>query len=199
MFRTATKPLRVRPQKVQQASLCPCTVGLQYDVVTLLKGKQSALNILEIDIPCLDEVHGQPGPTHNQLKTTADTFFLPLYGEKSSMTMNDAHARFYRSRKKPPLLKKLPPTDSNKQLHVFRAHLQMLLWKAADQHDPPEEDRDITNFGWHIEGSTITPAVSTVPVAPQVLLDVVNCSCIAEGYAAAAYAAVVTAKTTKRN
>ena len=94
--------------------------------------------------------------------------------------MNEARAHIYRGRKKPPPLKKLPPTDANLQLHVLRAHLQMLLWKAADQRDQPEE---LANFGWSIEGSTVTPAVSTVPVAPQVLLDVVSCSCTAEGKA----------------
>ena len=95
------------------------------------------------------------------------------------VAMSDAHARFFRGRKKPPPLKKLQPTDANLQLHVLRAHLQMLLWKAADQRDPPEETRDIANFGWSIDGSTITPTVSTAPVAPQALLDVVSCSCTA--------------------
>ena len=56
----------------------------------------------------------------------------------------------------------------------------MLLWKAADLRDPPEEARNIANFGWSIDGSAITPAVSTAPVAPQVLLDAVSCSCNAE-------------------
>ena len=32
------------------------------------------------------------------------------------------------------------------QLHVLRAHHQMLLWKSEDQRDPPEEARDIDNF-----------------------------------------------------
>ncbi|KAK2176687.1 hypothetical protein NP493_646g01106 [Ridgeia piscesae] len=94
--------------------------------------------------------------------------------------MNDARGHFYHGHKKPPPLKKLPPTDANLQLHVLRAHLQMLLWKAADQRDPPEEARNIANFGWNIEGSAITPAVSTAPVAPQALLDAVSCSCTAE-------------------
>ena len=53
--------------------------------------------------------------------------------------MNDAHARFYSSRMKPPPLKKLPPTDANLQQHMLQAQLQLLLWKAADQRDPPEE------------------------------------------------------------
>ena len=93
---------------------------------TIGKVKQSELNILEIYIPGLNEVLGQLGTTHDQLKATTDTFFLPLYEEKSSV-MDDGCARFYCSSKKPPPLKKLPPTDSNLQLHVFQAQLQMLL------------------------------------------------------------------------
>ena len=97
--------------------------------------------------------------------------------------MSDARTRFFRGRKKSLQLKKLPPTEANLQLHVLRAHLQVLLWKAADQREPPEETRDIANFGWSIDGSIITPTVSTAPVAHQALLDVVSCSCTAEGKA----------------
>ena len=93
--------------------------------------------------------------------------------------MNDARGHFYRDHKKHPPLKTFPPIDANLQLHVLRAHLQMLLWKAADQRDPPEEARNIANFGWNIEGSAITTAGSTAPVAPQALLDAVSCSCTA--------------------
>ena len=57
--------------------------------------------------------------------------------------------------------------------------IDMLLWKAADQRGPPEEARNFANFGWNIEGSAITTAVSTAPVAPQALLDAVSCSCTA--------------------
>ena len=47
----------------------------------------------------------------------------------------------------------------------------------------PEETGDIANFDWSIDGSIITPTVSTAPVAPQALLHVVSCSCMAEGKA----------------
>ena len=57
------------------------------------------INETEIGIPGLDQVLGQPGATHTQLQETASTFFLPLYGQKSCTTMNDAHAHFYRGRK----------------------------------------------------------------------------------------------------
>ncbi|KAK2160229.1 hypothetical protein NP493_1659g00004 [Ridgeia piscesae] len=105
--------------------------------------------------------------------------------------MNDARAHFYRGHNKPPQLKKLPPTDANLLLHVLRAHLQMLLRKAAEQRDPHVEAINIANFGWNIEGSVITPAVSTAPVAPQALLDIISCSCTA----AQAFRARTTANT----
>ena len=103
--------------------------------------------------------------------------------QHSCTAMSDARDRFFRGRKKPQPLKKLLSTDANLKLHVLRAHLQMLLWKAADQRDSPEETRYIANFGWSIDGSIFTPTVSTVSVAPQALLDVVRCSCTAEGKA----------------
>ena len=62
--------------------------------------------------------------------------------------------------KKPPQLKKLPPTDANLMLHILRAHLQVMLWKAASQGEPPAEFRDITPFGWEVaNGGAVMPAL----------------------------------------
>ena len=152
---------RLGPRKCSQLLGIHALSGCDTVSYPFGKGQKSALNLLEIDIPGLDQVLGQPGATHAQLQETAYTFFLPLYGEKGCTTINDVRAHSYRCHKKPPPLKKLPPTDANLQLHVLRAHLQMILWKAADQRDPPEEARNIANFGWNIERSAITPAVST--------------------------------------
>ena len=160
---------------------CSQLLGLQYSVVPIQKRKDIGTQA--------------PGDRHTRSRSSArtawrdprsaqgDSFFLPLYGQKSCSTMNDTCARLFHSRKKPPPLKKLLLTDVNLLLHVLRAHLQMLLWKAADQHDPPEEAQDIGNFDWTIKGSTIALTVSTAPVAPQALLDVVSCSCTTEGKA----------------
>ena len=106
----------VRPQKVQSASRYPRTVTLRYSVVPLWKRKKvSAQSPRDIYIPGLDQVLGQPGAAHAQLHETAYTFFLPLYGQKGCTTMNNARAHSYRCHKKPPPLKKLPPTDANLQ------------------------------------------------------------------------------------
>ena len=65
-------------------------------------------------------------------------------------------------------------------LHVL-AHLQVMLWKSADQPRPPPESEDITKFGWVYKDGIPMPAVSEETIAPQALLDVVKCGCKAEG------------------
>ena len=152
------------------------------------KGKKSALKVLmNNDIDGLQDVLWEPDISQGQLKANAGAFFLALYGPKKTDSLNSARYKMYMSRKKPPPLKKLPPplkklpTDNNLQLHVLRAHLQMMLWKAADQRHPPVDARGIRRFGWDVkEFGVVTPSVSNAPVAPQGLLDVVSCSCSAE-------------------
>ena len=159
---------------MQSTSRYPRTVRLRYSVIHLWKKKKVSA---QDPRPDLEQLLGQPGVAHAQLHETAYTFFLRLYGQKGCTTMNDAHAHYYRGHKKPPLLKKLPPTDANLQLHVLRAHQTS---DATAEGRGPEEARNIANFGWKIEGSAITLAVSTAPVALQTSRDVVSCSCTAE-------------------
>ena len=119
---------------------CPCD-----------KDKKSALTVLmNNDLDSLQYVLGEPGISQGQLKATTGALFLAIYGQKKTHSLNIARYKMYMSRKKPPPLKKLPPTDSNLQLHVLRAHLQMMLWKAADQMHPPVYARDIRRFGWDV-------------------------------------------------
>ena len=92
--------------------------------------------------------------------------------------MNEARDDIYRRRKKPPELKKLPPTDANVMIHTKRAHLQMMLWKAADKVKAPTETRDIKNYGWLITyGRSVVPIVSTRAMAPVHLLGITSCNC----------------------
>ena len=70
---------------------------------------------------------------------------------KKTDSLNTARYKMYMSRNNPPPLKKPPPTDSNLQLHVLRAQLQPMLWKAADQRHPPVDSRDIRRFGWDVK------------------------------------------------
>ena len=133
------------------------------------------------DIDGLRDALWEPDISQGQLKATAGAFFLAIYGQKKTDSLNTARYKMYMSRKRPPPLKKLQPTDNNLQLYVLRAHLQIMLWKAADKRHPPVDARDNRRFGWDVkEGGIVTPSVSNAPVAPHGLLYVVSCSCSAE-------------------
>ena len=56
---------------------------------------------------------------------------------------------------KPMRIMALPPIEANSYVHVRRAPLQMMLWKAADQQSPPKVD--ITQFGWEVKGGIPSP------------------------------------------
>ena len=125
---------------------------------------------------------GEECATQTDLQKAGTSFFLSLYCQKESTSLNAARHDIYRKRKNPPPLKSLPPTDAYLALHVQRAHLQMLLWKAADKFDPP--DIQLTDYGWEVkEHEHVMPAVSREPAAPSKLMDVISCSCKAEGKA----------------
>ena len=91
----------------------------------------------------------------------------------------------YTKTKAMPRLRNLPPnTSTNLFLHVQRAHPQMTLWKAADQHSPP--DIDVSNFGWEMKAGVLSPCIDPEPTGPPALVDVVSCRCRAAGKACAA-------------
>ena len=57
----------------------------------------------------------------------------------------------------------------------------MLLWKAADQHSPPEDSVNITNFGWEFKDGIPIPVIDHSDLAPSELTDVIKCQCKAQG------------------
>ena len=83
-------------------------------------------------------------PTHfGKGKTQAlcpdATFFAKLYGGKQMKitSMNELRFQLFTSRKaKAPAIKNLPPTLKH---HLMRAHLQTMIWRAADQQGPPAD------------------------------------------------------------
>ena len=95
--------------------------------------------MLDGDFPGLDHVLGELGTTHEDLLNTATTFFLALYGQPAETSIESARFPLYTRNKKSPNVKALPPKSPNMFLHVLRAHLQTMLWKAADQQSPPDE------------------------------------------------------------
>ena len=148
------------------------------DTVSYLNGKGnvSALKVLnQNNITGLDSELGETGASEADLMATSTAFYLALYSQKKSNKINSARYDIFIKRKNPPPLKSLSPTESNMALHVQRAHLQVLLWKAADKPDPPSVN--ITDYGWEVsEHDHVMPVLSKSPAAPGELMDVISCS-----------------------
>ena len=106
------------------------------------KGNISALKILSAGhFPGLFDVLGEEGATQADLMEVGKQFFSALYGHPTGTSMTQAHYNIHSHKQGKPLrIMYLPPTDIHLYLHVWRAHLQMLLWKAADQQGPPGVD-----------------------------------------------------------
>lgn len=83
---------------------------------------------------------------------------------------------------KTPPSKNLPSMDSNFFLHTLKTHLQLQFWKTADKDDRPAAAAEISNCGWEVtqEGAVI-PSIWNMKSAQ--LLDIISCSCHAEGKA----------------
>lgn len=140
------------------------------------KGKVSALKAMRAVPGKLLHIIGEEGATDSQITQAVRAFFLALYKQRRSVTLNAARYEIFRKSKTPPALKTLPPTERNMYLHGQRAHLQVQLWKAADRPHPPA--LDITKFGWNLkEGEIVMPSLDASPVGPPALLDIVSCCC----------------------
>ena len=68
--------------------------------------------------------------------------FTELYGVVKGTCMNKARYEIYmkKSSNELPSIKVLSLTDQNFMDHTLRAHLQVMLWKEADQKHTPTFD-----------------------------------------------------------
>ena len=95
--------------------------------------------------------------------------------------MESARFTLFTRKIKNPKIMALPPTSPNLMLHVWRAHLQIMLQKVADHQTPPDECSNITNFGWKIGDGIPVPVTGASDPAPPQLIDVIWCQCKAQG------------------
>ena len=147
------------------------------------KGKIHALNVIMAgNFPGLSEVLGEEHTTDDDFLKLGHQYFAALYGQKPGTSMNDARYNLFTKKKgKLMCIMALPPTDINLLYHMQRAHLAMILWKAAKLKKPPHID--ITKHGWTLKNGIPIPTYSVSTPAPPELLNVLSCSCKAEGRA----------------
>ncbi|MCG7883058.1 MAG: hypothetical protein JAY96_15870 [Candidatus Thiodiazotropha endolucinida] len=145
------------------------------------KGKVTALNTMTSgDYPGL-AIIGDVGTTRPDLMTAAMPFFIALYGQPQGTSMESVRFTLFTKKKRNPKVMSLPPTSANLMQHILRAHLQVMLWKAANCNGPPDESKDITQFGWEFRDEIPIPVIAEGDPAPPELLDVIRCQCKAQG------------------
>ena len=147
------------------------------------KGKISALKVLlEGNFIELSDVLGEEHATDDELLSLGQIFFAALYGQPEGTTMNDARHNIYIKKKgKLMQIMCLPPTDKNLLHHLKRAQLAVMLGKAANQTKPP--DIELTDYSWTFKGDIPMPLFAADSPAPPELLNVLSCSCKAQGKA----------------
>ena len=112
---------------------------------------------------------GDIDSNRNYIFQTGKTFFAKSYGGKPMKitSMNELRFQLFTFRKaKAPAIKNLPPTDEALEHHLMRAHLQTMIWRAADQQGPPAVSFEITNFGWKVLDGIPHPITTLANIAP---------------------------------
>ena len=138
------------------------------------KGKMTAINLLLKSNVTL-HAFVDPLATEQEWVREGLHFMSYLYGGEASVSVSSLRFLLFSKKKEPPKIKCLPPTDDAALQHIRRARLQVLLWRAADQMEPPE--LDITQYGWKIQNNIPTPVSGVSAIAPRALLQCVACGC----------------------
>ena len=136
------------------------------------KGKATAINML-----MKEDLHLEALLENNDAEAiyAGKNFISSLYGGMSGEDLDHLRYKIFSEKRDPPKIRNLPPTNEAAAHHIKRAHLQTLLWAAAEQQSPPKVDS--TKFGWKKSGNTLIPVPGANAVAPPELLKVVACSC----------------------
>ena len=141
------------------------------------KGKVSAMSVLKKHGLMGLSSFGDINANEDDLFHSAKVLFSHWYGCRN-MSSN-IRAGIFESRKNPPRLICLPPTDEALKMHVRRSHLQAILWKSADREEPPT--LDISKYGWQFtDDEAPSPCHGVTEVGPMELMKVVACGCAAE-------------------
>ena len=141
------------------------------------KGKISALKTLLTGEFTPLQVLGDVGASCDEIFCAALPYYLALYGQAPTTSLQKARFDLFCKNKKHPKIMSLPATEDNVKLHILRAHLQVMLWKSANFAKPPNESLDIAMFGWKLSNDIPLPTVSSSPPAPQEILELINCQC----------------------
>lgn len=136
------------------------------------KGKLSAVKLLSnVELECI----GDSQFDRDVVLTAGRHFFCLLYGSKPLLSMEELRYKNFSSKANIPKIRSLPPTGEALNKHILRCHLQVLLWKSAEDRCPP--DVHIEDYGWSMNNQELEPDIGVTTMAPPELMKVVACGC----------------------
>ena len=113
---------------------------------------------------------GDPCMTAEEIGKAGVRLFVILFGGKQNDSLNFLRYEKFLEIASPSKAidqQKLPPTERAAHFHSLRVHLQVMLWKRLtykDIHLAPEQ------WGWNLDGTTLTPVMTDMAAAPETLL-----------------------------
>ena len=112
--------------------------------------------------------------THETVADAGEKLLIALYGgPEEEKDLNSFRLKCFRKAtvrcKKQVKLEKLPPTAAASKQHFLRVYHQVQLWQSNPL--PPEQ------WGWTLETGGLVPITTTLPPAPDQLLNLISCTC----------------------
>ena len=133
------------------------------------KGNVTALNNMVSGIYQCLAIIGGIDTTQTELMNAAMPSFVSLWSTTSNIhgIYLPQYIHKKNRKKRNPKVMALHPTSANLLQHMFCAHLQIMLWKAADCEGTAGESRDITKFGWYFQIKIYIPVIAECHPAPS--------------------------------
>jgi len=126
------------------------------------------------------KIFNSPDSSHDEIQKAGETFLLKLYGARNHWT--SLYAYRYIAYKKGISLTSLasslqlaafPPTSAAAKQHSYRTYLAVQEW-TGNYLQP-------TELGWKLENNIFLPVETEHTIAPDTLLNMISCSCKANG------------------
>ncbi|CAH3151769.1 unnamed protein product, partial [Porites lobata] len=144
------------------------------------KGKVSCWKaFLEADDSVLNALAklGREEEPGTDIKVGIERFVCQLCLPRTDIT-TVKELRWFLFRKKQAESDKLPPTQAALHQAILRAHFQLLVWNKDTEPNPVLPSP--SDYGWVMENAEWVPVMTTLPPAPEAVIELVKCGCSKE-------------------
>ena len=86
--------------------------------------------------------------------------------------------RWFPFREKQAQSDKLPPTQAALHQAILRGHFQLVVWDKDTEPNPVLPSP--SDYGWVMENAEWVPVMTTLPPAPEAVIELVKCGCSKE-------------------